>query len=188
MRKELSVRSAILDAAIRILQESGVKDLTQPKVAKAAGVRQSHLTYYFPKKTDLVAALLQQHLHLAAADKGDHGHAENMPEALSMIAQDPRRMRFFLSLIVEAQHDIALKSMVEEHIAQFDAQVAAYYGREAGDADVALFLSALRGFGLCNLAHAASAPAIDIARLAERFGLHPRKRGEERHQTKGSMS
>lgn len=179
MHKEPSVRTAILDAAIRILQESGTKELTQPKVAKAAGVRQSHLTYYFPKKSDLVAALLQQHLDLAAADNNHHSHhhpAEEMADALSMIAHDPRRMRFFLSLIVEAQHDPALKSMVEKHIAQFDAMVAAYYGRETGDADVALFLSALRGFGMCALVRDTPSRSIDINNLAKRFGLHPRKR------------
>src|SRR5262245_36386011 len=51
-----SVRERILDAALAILSESGIQHLTQPEVAKRAGVRQSHLTYYFPTRDDLLEA------------------------------------------------------------------------------------------------------------------------------------
>ena len=63
MTPEISTRQRILDAAIRIARKSGIKALTQPRVAAAAGVRQSHLTYYFPRKADLLAAVLEASHH-----------------------------------------------------------------------------------------------------------------------------
>ena len=51
----MDVRTRILDAALGLLAEGG--ELTQPRVSKAAGVRQSHLTYYFPTITDLLQAV-----------------------------------------------------------------------------------------------------------------------------------
>src|ERR1700749_4290862 len=47
----------ILDAGLTILREQGLAGLTQPRVAAKTGLRQSHLTYYFPTRTDLVAAV-----------------------------------------------------------------------------------------------------------------------------------
>ena len=53
----MDVRSAILDAGSSLLREHGIAALTQPRVAAAAGVKQSHLTYYFPKRADLLIGI-----------------------------------------------------------------------------------------------------------------------------------
>jgi AcrR family transcriptional regulator len=50
-------RQAILTAGIEILREEGYSAFTQPRVAKRAGPRQSLLTYYFPTRVALVAAV-----------------------------------------------------------------------------------------------------------------------------------
>jgi AcrR family transcriptional regulator len=50
-------RQDILTAALNAIGEQGFAGLTQPRVAAAAGVRQSHLTYYFPTRLDLLAAV-----------------------------------------------------------------------------------------------------------------------------------
>ncbi|MDH3319882.1 MAG: TetR/AcrR family transcriptional regulator [Betaproteobacteria bacterium] len=55
----MHVRDRILEAALGLLAESGAHELTQPKVSKAAGVRQSRLTYYFPTRADLLQAVAQ---------------------------------------------------------------------------------------------------------------------------------
>jgi AcrR family transcriptional regulator len=47
-------REIILKAAIAILREHGFSGFTQPRVAKRADVRQSHLTYYFPTRLALL--------------------------------------------------------------------------------------------------------------------------------------
>jgi AcrR family transcriptional regulator len=50
-------RKQILEAALSLLREHGLAGLTQPRVAAKTGLRQSHLTYYFPTRTDLVAGV-----------------------------------------------------------------------------------------------------------------------------------
>ena len=156
MGKAGSVRERILEAALRTLQEGGVKKLTQPKVAAAAGVRQSHLTYYFPKKNDMVIALLQGHIDHASArlDELEDGPVpEDIGSATDTLVSDRKRMRFFLGLIIEADGDPRLRKMVDAHIRQFNALIARYYGRDDEDRDVEAFLNALRGYGMANLLH-----------------------------------
>ena len=47
----------ILEAGLAILREQGLAGLTQPRLAAKTGLRQSHLTYYYPTRADLVAAV-----------------------------------------------------------------------------------------------------------------------------------
>jgi AcrR family transcriptional regulator len=49
-----TARERILHAAVSILNEEGFGALTQTHVAEKAGVRQSHITYYFPARNDLL--------------------------------------------------------------------------------------------------------------------------------------
>ncbi len=51
------VRDRILAAALALLRETGIQGLSQVQVARRARVRQSHLTYYFPRRHDLLAAV-----------------------------------------------------------------------------------------------------------------------------------
>ena len=50
-------RKKILDAGLTILREQGLAGLTQPRVAAKTGLRQSHLTYYYPTRADLLTAV-----------------------------------------------------------------------------------------------------------------------------------
>ena len=50
-------RTDILDAALQVLRTDGERAMTQTRVAKTAGIPQGHLTYYFPKKRDLVVGV-----------------------------------------------------------------------------------------------------------------------------------
>jgi AcrR family transcriptional regulator len=149
------------------MRSEGLKKMTQPKVAAAAGIRQSHLTYYFPKRVDLIVALLADHLDHAA---DGHGVVENIGAGLDLIASDRRRIGFFLNLIVEAEQEPTLRRMVYEHVAAFDDLVARAFGRRPGDPDIGTFVDSLRGFGMKQLLRD-SPEAIDIEALARRFGL-----------------
>ncbi len=53
------MRTRILAAAVDILHGEGFSALTQNAVALHAGVRQSHITYYFPTRIDLLRAVAQ---------------------------------------------------------------------------------------------------------------------------------
>jgi AcrR family transcriptional regulator len=54
-----SARIRILTAGVEVLHSEGFAALTQQAVAEKAGVRQSHITYYFPTRLDLLRATAQ---------------------------------------------------------------------------------------------------------------------------------
>lgn len=168
-------RELILQTALDIMQTYGVKKFTQPQVAKAAGIRQSLLTYYFPKKIDLIKGLLQGHVKNAPNKKTSEKQSRDaLKQGLNVLSSNRGRMRFFLSLILEAQLEPELKTLVDEHMTAFDAKIAGYYGREEGDPDVHLFLSTLRGIGMRNLVSEKETD-VCIDEIAACFGLTPAK-------------
>jgi AcrR family transcriptional regulator len=50
-------RKQIIDAGLALLREEGLAGLTQPRVVARTGLRQSHLTYYYPTRAALLAAV-----------------------------------------------------------------------------------------------------------------------------------
>ena len=98
------------------------------------------------------------------------GHHGSIDEALELIAANPGRMRFFLGLLMESEREPALASLLEDHLEQFHAQAAAWFGRQPGDPDVEGFLNTLRGHGMLNILRKRIVP-LDIPALAARFGL-----------------
>ncbi len=59
----LDRRQDIIMAGLAVLREHGLAGFTQPRIAKLAGLRQSHLTYYFPTRLDLLAAVARAAIH-----------------------------------------------------------------------------------------------------------------------------
>ena len=55
----MKVKNSILAAGVQLLKNQGIAALTQTRVAESAGIKQSHLTYYFPKRTDLLLAIAE---------------------------------------------------------------------------------------------------------------------------------
>lgn len=173
MPSNVSIRQRILDAALDIVEKQGVNALTQPRVAKLAGVRQSHLTYYFPKKADLFVALLQaSHARAGDAPAKQQGFDEAM-RALRALFFDPQRMRFFLSIVLEAEESDALRPLLAEHVRGLADNVAPHFNRRGDDPDVIAFIDALRGLGLRLLIEPDEKlkKSFDLAALAGRFGL-----------------
>jgi len=63
----MSVKERILEAGVATLLERGIASLTGPRVARAAGVSQSHLTYYFPTRNQLLLAVANRAMDLLFA-------------------------------------------------------------------------------------------------------------------------
>lgn len=158
-RPASGVREKILDAAVDLLREQGARSLTQPQVARAAGVLQSHLTYYFPRRTDLLLAVARhsterttRELHgfvaaqpFAAADGAVQARVLDLARRL---AKDRGRTRILLALLVEADDDPQLAEVIAEGVAGVRAVVALALGRPLDDLDVDLVLAAFWGIGL----------------------------------------
>lgn len=165
------VRRHILDTALDLVEADGILALTQPKVAKAAGLRQSHITYYFPRKADLVVALLEaSHERAAAAPDGKPG-----PDGIvSGLMFDRDRMLFFLGILLAAAGEPELRAVVRGHMEAFAGEVAAAFGTAADAPELLAFLDEVRGLALRRLVAAADEAAQeDVAAIARRHGLRP---------------
>ena len=115
------VRTRILNAAFNQIAERGVGELTQPRVAKAAGVRTSHLTYYFPTRNDLlieVARFTVQTLVNGFRENLAHAPAKvsSLIEMLNAAVTNKRVVRVLLTLNAASEEDSAIKESVRELI------------------------------------------------------------------------
>src|SRR5574339_420478 len=104
----MQVRERILEAALRLLAETGAQELTQPKVAKAAGVRQSHLTYYFPTRGELLQEVARYSIEKLAGQIA-HRPPGAFADVIAAGAADKRRSRVMLGLVAAADRDPAIK-------------------------------------------------------------------------------
>ncbi|MGD9540256.1 TetR family transcriptional regulator [Methylocystis sp.] len=171
---EKDVRQRILDAALKILRKEGVTALTQTHVAATAGLRQSHLTYYFPRKTDLLAATLEaSHAQAHKPKRSSTGNEADPVEAVRALMFDRNKMRFFLSVVAQASDQADIRATLAAHAAGVAEQLAPLFGRTADDPDIIAFVDMLRGMGLRLLLETDDKrrASVDLDALAARFGL-----------------
>jgi AcrR family transcriptional regulator len=160
MSQEL--RERIVDAAVRLLETQGPKGFGQVRVAREAGVAQGHLTYYFRRKSDLAAAVVErltretrlemEPLLLGAGDAGGGAEAREQffVQVLKVLRND-KRSRAMLGLLAEALDDPELAAVLSRHFDLQRAAIARIFGRPMDDPDVHFALAALRGLGMENL-------------------------------------
>jgi AcrR family transcriptional regulator len=122
----VDVRTRILQAALGLLAEG--EDLTQPRVARAAGVRQSHLTYYFPTVTDLMQAVARHSFESLGGELGGKG-AGGIAGAIG----DTRRVRLMLSLVRAADRDASLKPRMRAFVREIRERIGPLVGLEGDE-------------------------------------------------------
>lgn len=149
----MDVRGRILEAALGLLAESGAHALTQPKVARAAGVRQSHLTYYFPTRGELLQAVARHSIEKLAGQLA-HRHA-SLADGIAAGAADKRRSRVMLGLVTAADRDPAIKRRMRRFIAELRQRMTpllAGAGLDPSGEDIAFFHSVIVGCAVLQLA------------------------------------
>jgi AcrR family transcriptional regulator len=151
-------RAEIVRAALALLKEEGAKGLSQPQVARRAAIPQGHLTYYFPRKADLVAAVareLQQEIHrgflaiLSRARPADARAAS--AEVLTETIMDDERSRAMLGLTIESERDADVHDVLLEIVEQGRPLVAALLGPSGDDETVDLVQATIWGLELQQL-------------------------------------
>lgn len=167
-----NTRQLILDTALDIVEQSGVRALTQPRIAKISGLRQSHLTYYFPRKADLYIALLDASHERAERERTE---VQSLPTMLESLFLSAERMRFFLSIVLEVSDDRDLQRVVARHMNGLCNEIGARLGLSADDVRLTALVDELRGLGLRRLidpspdAHSTS----DLNDMLQRHGFDP---------------
>ena len=147
-RPTLNVKDSILNAGMTLLKEKGIAALTQPQVAKAAGVKQSHLTYYFSTRTKLLLAIAEQTVSMAMTDIA--ARLAEKPERATLAATLAEIMitglppRVVIGLIVAADAEPEIRQSLHELINHVRTQVQALLIKAglAASADTALLFHA----------------------------------------------
>jgi|LNFM01.1.fsa_nt_gb AcrR family transcriptional regulator len=171
-----NVRSRILDAAVELLRKSGVKKLAQPQVAREAGVPQGHLTYYFPRKIDLLLAVAERFVEgvqkemeelRATGTEGGVSRAVGVTIARDSVL-DRERTRMLLGLVTEADNEEVVNEPVARGAKLMRTMVARAIGRHPEDPDTWLTLALFWGLGVQQLLFPERSPA-QVEALVERF-------------------
>ncbi len=173
------VRERVLAAAVEILRTQGLAGLTQPRVAKAAGVSQSHLTYYFPTRADLTRAVLETAVEGQIANLGTAmSEATDPPERLSRLAQaltNAQNTRVLVSLVLAADSDPAFRDLYQRLVTAMRERAAgmlAGAGLEPTPAQVALLHALGTGLAVMGAALGPEAgQAVNATVLRELFRL-----------------
>jgi AcrR family transcriptional regulator len=154
----MDARTKILEAALGLLAKGGAQELTQPRIAKAAGVRQSHITYYFPTIHVLLEEVAKYTLDSMTADIARHAPAEkplSLLDAAIATSADKRRMRMVLGLVTTVDRESKLKPRMREflkEIRQGLTRLAQAGGLEGTPDQVAFLHAVVVGQGILQLA------------------------------------
>ena len=166
----LPVRERILEAALGLLAESGVHELTQPRVAKAAGVRQSHLTYYFPTRGELLQEVARHSIEKLAGQLA-HGKPGALPAAIAAGAADKRRSRIMLGLVAAADRDPQIKRRMRRFVAELRRRMTPVLaaGGLATDPDsVAFFHAVIVGCAVLQIARDNAQARVEAKKVLEK--------------------
>ena len=151
----MDVRARIIEAALGLLAEGG--EITQPRVARAAGVRQSHLTYYFPTVTDLLQAVARLSFERLGSELGlaSGRRPASLAQAMARASADKRRVRMMLGLVAAADRDRTLKPRMRAFVKELRARIAPLLkagGLDVGDADLAFLHTVIIGSAVLQFA------------------------------------
>ena len=122
-------RKKILEAGLTILREQGLAGLTQPRVAAMTGLRQSHLTYYYPTRTDLLTAVARVAIDtqldgLRSLIKGISSRGQAAAK-MAAVAARHENTRVLTALNQAADQEPAVQALFNELLDGFVAELAA---------------------------------------------------------------
>jgi len=129
----VGIKESILAAGVLLLKEQGIAALTQPRVAKAAGIKQSHLTYYFPRRTDLLLGIAEHSIENILSDlsarMADAPPQVAFSETIANAMIDGVPPRIMVGLIVAADADPTLRPPLRKLIRQVRARIHGFLDR-----------------------------------------------------------
>ena len=166
-RSASDARTRLLDAALRVVQEKGIPALTQTHVAEAAGLRQSHLTYYFRTRSDLLKAVVEHGARIVCGlvDGRLEAPAQSLTQLRARLINDvadTRMPRLMMAMAVASDEDPSLKAWMAEFQQTFLrllAEALQRLGVGASEQDLALFHATMVGISLSHASVATDSSA-----------------------------
>jgi AcrR family transcriptional regulator len=151
-------REAIVAAALDVIEESGLSGFTQPRVARRAGLRQSHLTYYFPTRADLLRAVAEEavarRIEVLRVAMSAQDPAEKVARLVEVLI-DPRQTRVLTALAQSADADPGVRrafGSLGAGIAPLGAALLESFGAEPTEASISLLQATSTGIAVLALA------------------------------------
>jgi AcrR family transcriptional regulator len=169
-------RKQIIDAGLALLREEGLAGLTQPRIAARTGLRQSHLTYYYPTRAALLAAVARAAIDL----QGEAAHAltarirsiDNAPDVIAEAAGRHANTRVLVALNQAAEQEPEVRALFNELSDNFFGEIVSLFdklGLAREPAHVDLLHALFVGLSVIDLAtcrpdqRARSKAALDVA-------------------------
>jgi AcrR family transcriptional regulator len=155
----MGIKEDILIAGSTLLREKGVTALTQPQIAQAANIKQSHLTYYFPTRANLLLAIAEFTLSTlmdnVAAQLAVKPQGKTLADAISKIMIDGLPPRVILGLIVAADSDPDIRKLLRRlirHVREMIRHLLQQAGIAADDDAARLFHATIVGLAVMHQA------------------------------------
>ena len=163
-------RTDIVETALILVQEGGLAGLTQPRVAKRLALRQSHVTYYFPTRDDLLAAVTELAVQRRVAVLEPMKRARTLQQkvkALAAVLTDPEQTRVLLALAQMADSETTLRPQfraLAELITPAAVSILQAAGAQASPEAIALLQTTSTGLAVVALATGQTdqAPVADL--------------------------
>ncbi len=149
----MGVKEQVLEAGTALLHQEGLKALTQPRIASAAGISQSHLTYYFPTRNDLLLAIAEHSVEQALAQPLGEVGGDPVKSLAAAIGYLPR-IRMLAGLVMAADQEKELRgtlSKLVSHVRQGAGLLLKRLGYQSDHPQVMLFHAAVVGLAVLNL-------------------------------------
>lgn len=149
------VKQQILDAGVRLLYGQGIASLTQPRIAKEAGLRQSHLTYYFPTRNALIIAIAEFSIELLLAELQVPDENRSAADRMADQVLNSPQLRVMHGLLVAADTDPELRASLTDFISRMRERISLLLQHQNlphSPVLVLIFHATLVGLGMMNLA------------------------------------
>jgi len=160
-------REALIQAAVRVVADKGLRGLTFRAVAEEAGVNNTLIAHHFGSRDKLLAAALEWSVDRAIAGADLSEYASDATEFRTALVEnvlsEPDSAAFQYEMILESRRRPELRPAVRELYRKYVAKIAAGRLREgepaSGALDLALF-AALDGLMLQYVSGAITAEQV----------------------------
>lgn len=143
-----SVKDRILAAGAELVRRLGPARLVQTEVARAARVRQGHLTYYFPTRDDLIVGVARRLLE-ETAKSGDEQIADRAgPGKLVESLATENRTRALIAVAALACENETVRTELAKEAARFRDELGRAHDGGLPEEDAALAQALSWGFAL----------------------------------------
>ena len=124
-------RGEVLDAAETLLLRDGYDDTTMAEVARAAGVANNSVYWYFASKDELLAAVLRRRQERALAEIADLATSSLEGRVLALLAQLDQVASLTAAVHERARHNTAVADMHQAFHATAERELGKGF-RDAG--------------------------------------------------------